>query len=288
MKRSPNSIGKWKDFRIEQGKHEIRAVTFDLWETLLLERDGASSQRNSIRCNNLARVFKEFGIDVSAQQIMSTMETMFSWLVSVWEKNYEVTHLDQIRFIDEAASNGSAVPKEEWLEKLSSAYVSPVFELPPYLNPDAVRLLQWLKNKDKKTGLICNVGMTPGFVLRRFLRKEGVEEYFDVMIFSDEVGVRKPKPEIFHLAAERLGVKPYETVHIGDNLKSDVWGAKNAGLKAIYLSSEIGRDRIAESDPKSLVSISRKLGDVSEENIVPDKTITSLAMAMKAIEELET
>jgi hypothetical protein len=71
-------------------------------------------------------------------------------------------------------------------------------------------------------------------------------------------------------------------------LKSDVWGAKNAGFKAIYLSTEVGRDRIAESDPASLVSISRKGNNLSEDQIVPDKTIRSLGMAIKAIQELDT
>jgi len=85
-----------------------------------------------------------------------------------------------------------------------------------------------------------------------------------------------------------LQAKPYEIVHIGDNLKSDVWGAKNAGFKAIYLSTDIGRDRIAESDPSSLVSISRRLDYLKEDQIVPDKTIASLAMAIEAMQELES
>lgn len=262
-------------------------MTFDLWETLLLERDGASLQRNLIRCSNLSRVLMEFGAHISTEQLLSTMKTMSSWLVGVWKTDKEVTHLDQIRFIIEKASSGSVVLNEDRLEKLSSAYVSPILELPPYLNPEASVLLQWLKDHQKGIGLICNVGMTPGFALRRFLRKEGVEKYFDVMIFSDEVAVRKPNPRMFHLAAQRLKVKPCEAVHIGDNLESDVWGARNAGFKAIHFSTDIGRDRIAESDPTSLVSISRKLGeDLREDQIVADKVINSLAMATKAIEEL--
>jgi len=107
------------------------------------------------------------------------------------------------------------------------------------------------------------------------------------MLFSDEAGIRKPDPRIFQIATERLKVKPCDIVHIGDNLKSDVWGAKNAGFKAIYLLTEVGRDRMGESDPASLVSISRKIDNLRKDQIVPDKTITSLAMVIKAIEELD-
>jgi len=178
--------------------------------------------------------------------------------------------------------------KEEWIEDLSSAYVSPFLEVAPYLNPDAHRVLKWLKDQNKLVGLICNTGLTPGFGLRMFLKREDVAKYFDLMLFSDEVGIRKPESKIFQIVIERLKVEPSAIVHIGDNLKNDVWGAKNAGFKAIYLSTNVGRDRIAESDPKSLVSISRKLKRLRKDQIIPDKTITSLAMAIKAIEELDT
>jgi putative hydrolase of the HAD superfamily len=107
------------------------------------------------------------------------------------------------------------------------------------------------------------------------------------MLFSDEVGVRKPDPRIFRIAAEKLGVAPNEIIHVGDNLKSDVWGAKNAGFTAVYLSTETGRDRIAESDPASLVAISRDLGILRAKDIVPYRVITSLSMIEGIIENLE-
>jgi putative hydrolase of the HAD superfamily len=107
------------------------------------------------------------------------------------------------------------------------------------------------------------------------------------MIFSEEVGIRKPDPKIFQLVARRLNVQPAEIVHVGDNLRMDVWGAKNAGLKAIHFSTQEGRDRIAESDPNSLVSLSRKLGNLEGTKIVPDNEIGSLAILMEAIEKLE-
>ena len=268
-------------------KSSIKAVTFDLWETLLLEKNGWNIQRRNARCKNLALVLIRIGVKISIEQIALAFEKMNSWLANVWLTNYEVTHLDQIRFIINTVSDGSIAVKEEWIEDLSSAYVSAIFEVPPYLNPDAHKVLQWLKDHGKLIGLICNIGLTPGFGLRRFLAREGVAEYFDLMLFSDEVGIRKPHPEIFQMASQKLQVDPYEIVHIGDNLKSDVWGARRAGFRAIYLLTDVGRDRIAESDHKLLVSISRNLDSLRKEQTVPDKTVTSLAMTIGAIEELE-
>lgn len=266
---------------------KIKAVTLDLWETLLLGWNGVNDQRIVIRCRKLVEVLREFGIEVSVDRVISAVKAMNSWLLRIWNKNLEVSNLDQIHFIITHSLKKSISLEGKLLNKLSSAYTSAIFELPPYVNPDAPILLQWLKNHHKKIGLISNVGMTPGFALRRFLLNVDLGEFFDVMIFSDEVGIRKPHPRIFHLAAEKLGVRPCEVVHIGDNMRSDVLGAKNAGFKAFFFSALEGRDRRAESDPNSLVFISRRLGEIKDENIIPDKVVTSLRTAIKAIKELE-
>jgi len=57
---------------------------------------------------------------------------------------------------------------------------------------------------------------------------------------------------------------------------SDVWGAKNAGFKAIHFYTDFGGDRIAESNPGSLVIFSRRLGDLREKEIEADLTVNSL------------
>lgn len=268
-------------------KRNINAVTFDLWETLLLETDGANARRTDARCEELRQTLDKLGVKVPATRIESALKQTMLTLVDVWETNKDVACQDQIRSIIKSASNDSITLREEWIDDLTSAYIRPVFTVPPYLNPDAREALQWLKSRKKLIGLICNTGLTPGIGLRRLLEKEKVAQYFDLMLFSEEIGIRKPDPRIFHLVAEKLDISPSEAVHIGDNLKSDIWGAQKAGFRAIHLSSEEGRDKLAESDPSSLLSLSKRLGSLKEARIIPDMTITSLGMAMDAIEELE-
>jgi putative hydrolase of the HAD superfamily len=265
----------------------IKAVTFDVWETLLFEKDGASDRRSARRCENLAKALGRFGLEVSARQVDLAVKETVSSLLPLWEGNKDVTTLDQLRLVVESASKGEVALRDEWVEELTSAYVSAVFEVPPYLNPDAEEVLLWLKNRGSRVGLICNTGITPGTALRQLLVEGGVAGYFDVMIFSNEVGIRKPDPEIFHLATQELGVKPSQAVHVGDNLTADVWGAKNAGFKAIYFACEEGKDRIAEADPNSLVAQSRKIGILKKEQVTADKTIISFNMITEAIEQLE-
>ena len=270
-----------------EGK-QIRAVTFDLWETLLFERDGANSLRTAVRCRNIAAVLNGFGVQSSPEQVDLAMKTAISTMISMWDKNKDISHADQLRLIIQAMPRAAARFKDDWLARLSTAFVSPIFEVRPYLNPDAPKVLHELKKRDKLTAVICNTGLTPGSALRKLLAEFQIAEYFDLMMFSEELGIRKPDREIFNMATRGLEVKQCQVVHVGDNLKSDVWGAKNAGLKAIHLSSEFGRDKTAEVDPNSLLSLSRKLGGPVTGHITPDRTISSLAMLAGTIKELET
>jgi len=271
---------------LNKQKPEVKAVTFDLWETLLFEEDGSDLERRAIRCNRLTELLNRFGLPVSVEEVEAALKETVSAMMKIWDKNRDVAHLDVIRIFFKYVSRGRLSLKSRWLNELSKAYVSPLFEVPPYLNPDSGEVLEWLM-KEKQAGIICNTGMTPGAELRRFLSQAGVAKYFRVMVFSNEVGVRKPDRRIFNLTARALKAKRREIVHVGDNLKTDVWGAKSAGFWAVHLSGTEGRDKIAESDPESLVSLSRNLGSLPIEQVQPDKTIPSLSMLKQTIEELE-
>jgi putative hydrolase of the HAD superfamily len=62
----------------------------------------------------------------------------------------------------------------------------------------------------------------------------GIEHFFSQILVSESEGVRKPEPEIFKRAVERLGVGPEEAVFIGDHPVNDIQAARNVGLKTIW------------------------------------------------------
>ncbi|PFG05144.1 HAD-IA family hydrolase [Bacillus sp. es.034] len=64
----------------------------------------------------------------------------------------------------------------------------------------------------------------------------GLHEYFDVILISEEVGLEKPDPRIFHLALNKLQVQPEDALFVGDNLVKDVFGPQAAGLKGIWFN----------------------------------------------------
>jgi epoxide hydrolase-like predicted phosphatase len=78
-----------------------------------------------------------------------------------------------------------------------------------------------------KTGLISN-SWGDGLAYDPAL----LEELFDAVVISGEVGMHKPEPEIFHLGAERIGVAPEKCVFV-DDLRENCAGAEAVGMKAI-------------------------------------------------------
>ena len=72
-------------------------------------------------------------------------------------------------------------------------------------------------------------------VSRYTLKKSGLDVYFDAIVISRDIGMRKPHPEIFNYALTNLGIKNRDAIHVGDSLEQDVQGAKNAGVKAIWV-----------------------------------------------------
>ncbi len=73
-------------------------------------------------------------------------------------------------------------------------------------------------------------------LVRAALRRVGLEERLDAVYTARELGVRKPTPAFFLEIARRLGVEPAEVVMVGDEYISDVFGAKEAGLRAAWFN----------------------------------------------------
>jgi putative hydrolase of the HAD superfamily len=64
--------------------------------------------------------------------------------------------------------------------------------------------------------------------------------------FSDEVGVRKPAPEIFALALRALGADARTAIHVGDDLVLDVEGARSAGMRVIQVRTTPGQPPVGQ------------------------------------------
>lgn len=91
-----------------------------------------------------------------------------------------------------------------------------------------------LKRQHYSLGIVTN---GRGKFQRRSVDGLGINKFLDVVIVSEEMQLRKPQPEMFWEAADRLNVQACESIFIGDNPEADVIGAKSAGMKAIWKRS---------------------------------------------------
>lgn len=100
------------------------------------------------------------------------------------------------------------------------------------LVPRTMELLDYLKPK-YHLHLITN-----GFqeVQHTKLNGSGLEPYFETLTVSEEVGVKKPNPEIFHYALRKAGAIAEESIMIGDEMAVDIDGARAAGMDTVMFN----------------------------------------------------
>ena len=65
----------------------------------------------------------------------------------------------------------------------------------------------------------------------------GIRPYFDAVLVSEAEGIKKPDPEIFHRALQKLKVDPKHAVFVGDNPEADIHAAKAVGMQAIWMQN---------------------------------------------------
>ncbi|MFD2613118.1 HAD family hydrolase [Paenibacillus gansuensis] len=93
------------------------------------------------------------------------------------------------------------------------------------------KLLDYCKGK-YSLGLITN-GLTE--IQYGKIDILGIRGYFDVILVSEQAGVKKPDRTIFEMALMKLNMKPTESLYVGDHPKNDIEGAASAGMKSIWM-----------------------------------------------------
>ena len=257
-------------------------VTFDLWETLIFDEPDRDEARGRERYQRLQHELADHGISLAMHEMRRGYEESASRLQEVWERNEEVSISDQIRLIVELAAGRSITISPDLMPALEKAYVDPILATPPKLNAEAPKVLDELRRRGYKIGLISNTGRSPGEALRQLFQTYGVMKFFDATVFSNELRRRKPDRMVFEYAAHLLGTETTSVVHVGDNPDADYWGARNAGMRAILFEQE-GLD-ISRWKPDSLFALSKRSTRTNVSDIEPKWRIKSLAESVELLD----
>jgi putative hydrolase of the HAD superfamily len=102
-------------------------------------------------------------------------------------------------------------------------------------DPEVGPLFEALRAGGVKVGVLSNT-IWPREWHEGFFRRDGVDHLIDGDVYTSEVPWTKPSPDAFRAAMDAVGATdPTRCVYVGDRLFDDVWGAQNAGLRAIHV-----------------------------------------------------
>jgi len=119
---------------------------------------------------------------------------------------------------------------DELIHKIAEDYIKYLSDYNNLLD-DAIPVLDYLSKK-YTLHIITN-----GFkeVQHLKLKNSAIKKYFEVIVTSECVGVKKPNPKIFEYALSQVQTQAQNCIMIGDSLEADILGAQNLGIKPIYL-----------------------------------------------------
>jgi putative hydrolase of the HAD superfamily len=203
------------------------AVTFDFWNTLLVPRD---EHVREARAAAVIAALAEAGVPVERDDLDRAFVEMFEIYNQHWEANRQFTAREASAVVIERLG---ASLDETASDRVHAAIRDGSATTVPPLAPNVATVLDALHDRGVRVGIICDVGITPSPALRRYLESHGVLDRFDHWSFSDEVGIYKPHPQIFEHALAGLGVEPHRAAHVGDLRRTDVAGARAAGMTAM-------------------------------------------------------
>ena len=209
----------------------IKAVFFDWFNTL--------AHYNPTREELQGQALQEFGFQVSAQDIVRSL-SMADRLY--FEENaispirkrspeerariytrYQQTILNEAG-VNVATESDLFLKIMKRVRELSKGMSFTLFD-------DVLPTLKPLTERNLTLGLLTNLDRD----MKPICDELGLEPYINLIVTSGEAGADKPNPPVFLAALERAGVEAAEAVHVGDQYKVDIIGAKGVGINPILI-----------------------------------------------------
>lgn len=250
----------------------IQAVTFDLWDTVLID-DTDEPKRAALgllpkpaaRLQLLTEEITRHHPALAPEQIKQAFDEANRRFNHAWKVEHHTPPVAERFCVVFDLLGVSPTPGyPEVVREIEEMEVN----VPPDFVPGVAEAIRELAG-EFKLGVISDTIHTTGKGLRRLLDSQGILKYFRAFVFSDEVGASKPKPLVFERAAAELGVPFSEIVHVGDRESNDVEGPRAMGMKTIFFTGALDRGSAQTQanaicrDYASLPAVVRKLNQSS-------------------------
>ena len=208
----------------------IRAVLFDIDDTLLdfdpeatrhAFRAGAERTYSYLKSRDLpVPTFEKF------LKTHCSLAWRMKWIARLTGKEQSVRHV-----LKRLCLKLRLQRDEVSLSRLGWLWYEPLVEC-SRIAPDVIPTLTRLRDAGVKLAIVCNTPLQ-GDVIDKHLEIEGLLDFFPVRIYSSDVGYRKPDARIFRAALHELSVPGGESLYVGDIPKTDMAGARRAGLRTV-------------------------------------------------------
>jgi putative hydrolase of the HAD superfamily len=164
------------------------------------------------------------------------------------------TILNEVLMPLEGRVQSESEDEVDWLDEYRSAWAQAGMYLPEGLlyeildaeqgcwdravrvDPEAASILSWLGSRGIKRAICSNAPFPPEMMLRQ-LRINGVDQMVDGVVFSSQIGRRKPAPEMYRAALGAIGVAPERAIFVGNRVREDYDGPRALGMRAVIVTA---------------------------------------------------
>jgi len=193
---------------------QVKALLIDAAGTLLIPSE---------RCADVyLRYGRKYGCDLSEPEILQRFRSAYN---TPWTDTQQRYVGDGRPFWRWIVSESTGCNDERLSEEVYDYYArAEAWKLAPGTH----HALNLLRASGLRLAVVSNFDTR----LKPILEDLGIAHMFDTVVVSAEVGVEKPNPMIYEAALDRLRLSPSQVVHVGDDRRNDVWGARDAGITA--------------------------------------------------------
>lgn len=207
----------------------FKAIFFDWFYTL--------ARFEPPRHQLYSQAFREFGVELPPEKVMRGILVADQYVFEenakspVTERSPEAQVKLYIHYPNAILTEAGAKAPKDLPLKIIKRVMRQFKEVTFALFDDVLSTLKALKQQNFILGLLTNLDSEMAPICRGL----GLEPYLDFVVTSKEAGADKPKPPIFLVALNKAGVDASEAVHVGDQYKFDVIGARAVGINPILI-----------------------------------------------------
>lgn len=223
----------------------IKAVLFDYGNTLLqyvdFSLDAYAQRMRDVMAGLVAEMTRD-GLVPADFDPEPLARAVFMELMAIENRaRVELFEFDLVAEIHKAVGKRVDGLDASW-DKRVNAVVFGVMRPALVAREDAGSTLTALREAKLRTALVSNTQFRAANHLAD-LHRDGLLELLDATVFSIDLGIRKPRPEMFGVALDTIRVGEDEAVFVGDSIEHDISGARQFGMKTILIRTPDNADR---------------------------------------------